>query len=306
VIRAAQVVQETNIKVHWRPASTMDSSIFQAPPGPELLRLIFEILKPGSWTDVDALGLFALAGVGYSLRGIAWDRPDPYRHIYYERPQPRKGTARAASQNTRNVAQQLEDSGKGGVIFWGSQSGTAEEFAQRLSRDLHLRFGLETLTADLSDYDPGTIALIPESKLVFFILSTYGEGDPSDNAVGFWNWIRGDRDLSTPNMRFMAFGLGNSNYKHYNRVIDVTVKGLENAGAESLLPVAKADDAQGMTEEAFMSWEEDVFAVLRQHLHLEERCAAYQPPLSVTRVDDSLDIWYLLKHFCGLNQNLRL
>jgi NADPH-ferrihemoprotein reductase len=267
----------------------MGSSISPAPLGPEQLRLLFEILKPGSWTDVAALGLFALAGVGYSLRGIAWDRPDPYRHIYYERPQQRKGAARTASPNTRNVAQKLEDSGKEGVIFWGSQSGTAEVFAQRLSRDLHLRFGLETLTADLSDYDPVTIALIPESKLAFFVLSTYGEGDPSDNAVDFWNWIRRDRDLSAPNIRFMAFGLGNSNYKYYNRVIDVTVKGLENAGAKSLLPVAKADDARGTTEEDFMSWEDDVFTVLRQNLHLEERSAVYQPALSVT-VDDSLDI----------------
>jgi len=232
----------------------MDSSIFPAPLGLEQLRLLFETLKPGSWTDVAALGLFALAGVGYSLRGIAWDRPDPYRYIYYERPQERKGAARTASLNTRNVAQRLEDLSKEGVIFWGSQSGTAEGFAQRLSRDLHLRFGLETLTADLSDYDPATIALIPESKLTFFVLSTYGEGDPSDNAVYFWNWIRGDCDLSTPNIRFMAFELGNSNYKYYNRVIDVTVKGLENAGAKSLLPVAKADDAQGTTEEDFMSW----------------------------------------------------
>src|SRR5437016_1602714 len=104
----------------------MDSSIFPAPLGPEQLRLLFEILKPGSWTDVAVLGLFALAGVGYSLRGFSWDRPDPYRYIYYERPQERKGAARTASLNTRNVAQKLEDLGKEGVIFWASQSATAE------------------------------------------------------------------------------------------------------------------------------------------------------------------------------------
>jgi NADPH-ferrihemoprotein reductase len=76
----------------------------------------------------------------------------------------------------RNVAQKLKDSGKG-VVFWGSHSDFQETCtfvsASKLS------------TADLSDYDPVAIALIPESKLAFFILSTYGEADPSDNAVDF-------------------------------------------------------------------------------------------------------------------------
>jgi sulfite reductase alpha subunit-like flavoprotein len=58
------------------------------------------------------------------------------------------------------------------VIFWGSQSGTAEGFANRLARDCHRRFRLEALAADLSDFDPETIALIPKTKLAIFIMST--------------------------------------------------------------------------------------------------------------------------------------
>lgn len=41
------------------------------------------------------------------------------------------------------------------------------------------------MTADLSDYDPATISDIPNSKLAIFIVSTYGEGDPSDNTAKF-------------------------------------------------------------------------------------------------------------------------
>lgn len=35
-----------------------------------------------------------------------------------------------------------------------------------------------------------------EKSLAVFCLATYGEGDPTDNAMEFWEWIQGDVDLS--------------------------------------------------------------------------------------------------------------
>ena len=64
------------------------------------------------------------------------------------------------------------------------------------------------MTADLSDYDPETIALVPDTNLTIFILSTFGEGDPSDNATAFWEWIE-KANLSLSNLHYMAFSLGN-------------------------------------------------------------------------------------------------
>jgi sulfite reductase alpha subunit-like flavoprotein len=43
-------------------------------------------------------------------------------------------------------------SDKNVVIFFGSQTGTAEEFAQRIAKDGR-KFGLNALVADLQDYD---------------------------------------------------------------------------------------------------------------------------------------------------------
>jgi len=59
------------------------------------------------------------------------------------------------------------------------------------------------MTADLSDYDPETIALVPDTNLTIFILSTFG-----DNATAFWEWIE-KANLSLSNLHYMAFGLGN-------------------------------------------------------------------------------------------------
>lgn len=136
------------------------------------------------------------------------------------------------------------------------------------------------MTADLSDYDPETIALIPTTNLAIFILSTFGEGDPSDNAAAFWEWIE-KAGVSLSNLHYMAFGLGNKNYKYYNRVVDVVSASLNKLGAKSLMPVGKADDAAGATKEDFMTWRDELFGFFRQELHFEEGTMRYEPTLSV-------------------------
>jgi len=116
----------------------------------------------------------------------------------------------------------------------------------------HRRFRLEALVADLSDYDVDTINLIPESKFAIFIMSTYSEGDPSDNYAALWLWLRNDTNASLKNLRYIAFGLGNSNYKYYNKVIEVVTEAFNKMSASLMLPVGKADDAKDATEKDFL------------------------------------------------------
>ena len=255
---------------------------------PQTLEQVYSLLQPKSVSDVTAITLFLALSTGYALKGKLWDKPDPHHHTWYERPQQQDATSVSQTKTTRNIAQKLEESGKDCVIFWGSQSGTAEGFAARLARECQLRFSVNTLTADLSDYDPEMIALIPETKLAIFILSTYGEGDPSDNTLGFWDWITKARDISLKNVRYAAMGLGNSNYKHYNRVVDVVVERLDDCGAKRLLPAGRANDAERSTEEDFVSWKDDLFRVFRQDLQLAEHAIKYQPTVAVVE-DNSLE-----------------
>lgn len=174
------------------------------------------------------------------------------------------------------------------MIFWGSQSGTAEGLANRLVRDCRSRFGLDALAADLSDYDPESIANIPEAKLAIFIISTYGEGDPSDNATHFLSWLDSNKIVQFPKLRYVAFGLGNKKYKFYNRVIDVVTEALDQFGANALLPVGKADDSNGTTDEDFTEWKQSLFALFRG-LGYGERPEQYEPTLRVVE-DTSLDL----------------
>ncbi|KAE9372464.1 putative NADPH-cytochrome P450 reductase [Stipitochalara longipes BDJ] len=245
---------------------------------------VSSLIKPNSTADFLALIAITTGSLGYLLKGIAWNRPDPHYYKFFERPQLSDSSTNNRKKETRNVAQKLEETGKHLVIFWGSQSGTAEGFANRLGRECHLRFGLDVLVADLSDYDAETISLIPAAKLAIFVVSTYGEGDPSDNTAGLWNWLHKSKDISLPNLRYAAFGLGNSNYKYYNRVIDVITESLDKFGAKGLMNVGRADDAQGATEEDFVSWREELFALFRQKLGFQEQEIKYTPTFSI--VDD--------------------
>lgn len=174
-------------------------------------------------------------------------------------------------------------------MFWGSQSGTAEGFANRLSRELFQRFRLTSISADLSDFDAETITQLPQSKLAIFIVSTYGEGDPSDNASQFWDWLTKQNQTEIKSLRYAAFGLGNSNYQHYNRVVDVVNQCLLGAGAQQLLAPGRADDATGGTEEDFCNWKTELFSYLVSELHLEEQEPKYEAALSAI-YDTSLDI----------------
>ncbi|KAH8597526.1 putative NADPH-cytochrome P450 reductase [Bisporella sp. PMI_857] len=241
--------------------------------------------------DVALLGLILLLGLCFSLKGVLWDKPDPYHHLWFEKPQ--SDVATSQNQQTRDIGLKLEQSGKSGVIFWGSQSGTAEELAGRLTRDIRSRFGLNILLADLADYDPETLQNIPESKLAIFILSTYGEGDPSDNAIQLLSWLQTKSNASfsinLSNLRYAALGLGNSNYKFYNRVVDVFTEAVDRFQAKPLLATGKADDFKGATEEDFIEWKQKLFLTFQDKLGLQERPLHNEPSLKVVE-DASVDL----------------
>jgi NADPH-ferrihemoprotein reductase len=202
--------------------------------------------------------------------------------VYFERPQVEDGSSGGKTTTTRDVCQRLDEGDYHCVIFWGSQSGTAERLAGSLGRECAALFGLNALVADLSDYDAESIAKIEKKYFAIFIVSTYGEGDPSDNTVGLWEWIKRVCDDNTrlENLRYMALGLGNSNYKYYNRVVDVVADALDGAGATALMPRQRADDANGGTEEDYEAWKDSVFALLAQ-MGFQKKAVSYKPTIEV-------------------------
>lgn len=76
--------------------------------------------------------------------------------------------------NSRNILETLKKNNKNTLLLFGSQTGTAEDYANKLSRELHSRFGLSTMVADFADYDFDNFGDISNDILVFSLLLLTG------------------------------------------------------------------------------------------------------------------------------------
>ncbi|KAL2010971.1 hypothetical protein VTN00DRAFT_3689 [Thermoascus crustaceus] len=246
--------------------------------------------------QVDTLDLIVLVAIlvgsiAYFTKGTYWGiQKDPYATS--------NGTANGAKAGkTRDILEKLEETGKNCVIFYGSQTGTAEDYASRLAKEGSQRFGLKTMVADLEDYDYENLDKFPEDKVAFFVLATYGEGEPTDNAVEFYQFITGDEfsfesgssadDKPLSSLKYVTFGLGNNTYEHYNAMVRQVDAALTKLGAKRIGSAGEGDDGAGTMEEDFLAWKEPMWEELAKVMGLEEREAVYEPVFSVTE-DDSL------------------
>ncbi|KAH0835082.1 hypothetical protein AYO21_09735 [Fonsecaea monophora] len=195
-----------------------------------------------------------------------------------------------ANNGSRNIVEQMKASDKNCVIFFGSQTGFAEDIAARLAKEGHSRFGLRTMLANLEDYDCTNLNEFPSTAVAMFIMATFGEGEPTDNAQDFYNFITADDvtfdngGSSLSNVKYLSFGLGNSTYEHFNAVskkIDAT---LESLGAHRIAPAGRGDDGEKTTEEDFMVWKEPMWKALAQEMNLTERTAVYEPIFDVSEL----------------------
>ncbi|KAI0100999.1 hypothetical protein GGR51DRAFT_575128 [Nemania sp. FL0031] len=241
-----------------------------------------------SYQDFILIPFVLFASTFIYNRGSLLPRRDPYAYKLFERPQCRIGSQASKSLGTRNIAEKIEANNADLVIFWGSQSGVAEGFAQRLACKFTRRFKKTALVADLSDFDPQTLTLIPRTKPTVFILSTYGEGDPSDNALEFVAWVTSEADGSLGDLQYAAFGCGNRNYRHYNKTVDDTVIGLSSRGAKAIMPTGKGDESNRTTEEDFLEWESKFYSVLVSQFGLVEYEVGYEPEIEI--IEDNLEV----------------
>jgi NADPH-ferrihemoprotein reductase len=158
--------------------------------------------------------------------------------------------------------------GKNLIVFYGSQTGTAEEFAGRLAKEGH-RYGLRGMVADLEECDMEELPKLKEieNSLAIFCMATYGEGDPTDNAQEFYDWIK-DTDEDLNGLRYAVFALGNKTYEHYNAVGRLVDGLLEKLGADRVFERGEGDDDANI-EEDFVTWKDKLWPAVCEKFGLE-------------------------------------
>jgi len=66
------------------------------------------LLRRPEFDDIAFLGVVLLLSICYSLKGIAWARPDPHHHLWFEKPQ--SDIVSSKSKETRDIGLKLEQS----------------------------------------------------------------------------------------------------------------------------------------------------------------------------------------------------
>ncbi|KAL0486809.1 ndor1 [Acrasis kona] len=146
-------------------------------------------------------------------------------------------------------------------VLYGSQTGTAQDLAERVSREAKRRH-FRVSTAPIDNCDPNHLT---EQCNVIFICSTTGQGDAPDNMTKFMRLILKrslPQDLFSQ-MNMTVFGLGDSTYSKFNFVAKKLRNRLIQLGAKEIVKSEYADEQhpKGIDGTA-VKWVNDLFTKL--------------------------------------------
>ena len=133
--------------------------------------------------------------------------------------------------------------------------------------------GFNAKRVDLEDFDPSQLA---DCKLAVFLMATYGEGEHTDNATSFSNWMKNeneeDRSSFLKNISFTVFGLGNRQYEHFNQMGKRTNEALHDCGGKRVFKYGEGDD-DGTLEDDFENWKTAMWPSLIDQFHPDAKAA---------------------------------
>jgi sulfite reductase (NADPH) flavoprotein alpha-component len=136
-------------------------------------------------------------------------------------------------------------------IYFATVTGNSRDLAERAERRLKA-LGFEAEARDLVSESAESLR---EGRIALFIVSTWGDGEPPDDAIDYVARLQSDEPLGLGNLQYSVCALGDSGYEIFcgcGKIIDAR---LEHHGATRLVPRADCDVD---FEELFATWFEAV------------------------------------------------
>jgi NADPH-ferrihemoprotein reductase len=128
---------------------------------------------------------------------------------------------------------------------------------------------------DPEEYDFDNLDQLPSDCAAFFVMATYGEGEPTDNAVQLMQNIQDDSfDFSggsrkLDGLKYVIFALGNKTYEHYNFIGRTLDAKLTSLGATRIGERGEGDDDKSM-EEDYLEWKDPMWEAFATAMGVEE------------------------------------
>jgi sulfite reductase (NADPH) flavoprotein alpha-component len=157
------------------------------------------------------------------------------------------------------------------AVLYGSQTGTAEGLARKLSKELKTA-GFSVSLSSLEGYVPATLA---GERYALFIVSTYGEGEAPDAAQPFFQQLCVEHFPLLGELSFAVLALGDSHYEHFCQFGKHLDARLESLGGTRILHRVDCDIEFNAP---WISWKGSILAKLREITSAEEDAISAAPP----------------------------
>ncbi len=123
------------------------------------------------------------------------------------------------------------------TILYASQTGNARGIAERLFQQFQQN-QIESVLLDIADYNPKHLK---KEQRIFLITSTHGEGEPPDDAIELYEYVRGKKAPDLSHLEFAVLSLGDSSYEHFCQTGKELDASFEKLGAKRLLERVDCD-----------------------------------------------------------------
>jgi cytochrome P450/NADPH-cytochrome P450 reductase len=164
------------------------------------------------------------------------------------------------------------------LVLYGSNSGSSQDFAERIARDAARR-GYTPALAPLDEH----AGHLPREGAVVIVTGSYN-GQPPDNARRFVDWLDGIEPGALTGVRYAVLGCGHRDWASTYQAVPRRIEArLAHAGARPLHARGEAD-AGGDFFGAFETWSRDALASLDRELGVAQAPAADLPVYQIERV----------------------
>ncbi|WP_343227487.1 assimilatory sulfite reductase (NADPH) flavoprotein subunit [Rhodanobacter sp. DHB23] len=167
------------------------------------------------------------------------------------------------------------------TVLYGSQTGNSRRVAERLA-ERATAAGLGVRLLRTGAYPVRELA---QEQHLALVISSQGDGDPPDDAIGFVEFLTGKRAPRLPQLQFAVMGLGDSSYPQFCAVSRRLDARFAELGARRFAGLGEADVD---FEASSASWSDGVLEKAREVLGAPAASGVVSPRPALHAVNSAL------------------